>query len=248
MENENKLQKQANAMAELSLPSFEELPDLGLYMDQVTGYLNRYLHAISPDGEEAPLTSSMINNYVKNGHITRPLQKKYSREQLAALYMLCSLKGNLSISDAAALVCFLSEGEGMGDAYNSFIAEQKAVMGEVADTVAGLSNDPGDEEITALAHRLAQRACAERLASEALIAYLNEKSEARLSRIREEEEEERAHKEAAERAQKAADRAEKAKKAAAQKLEKTAEKAKKTAEKTEKTTEKAKKASEAKKS
>ena len=135
MKQEKSLKKQALALGEIAPPSFEELPDLGLYMDQVTGYLNRYLKDFSPTGEEMPLTPSMINNYVKNGHIGRPAQKKYGREQLAALYMLCSLKSNLSIPDAAALICFLSEGEGACGAYNGFVAAQRAVAAEVATDV-----------------------------------------------------------------------------------------------------------------
>ena len=224
MKNENKLKKQALSLGEISPPSFEELPDLGLYMDQVTGYLNRHLRSLAPTEGDAPLTPSMINNYVKNGHIDRPTQKKYSREQLAALYMLCSLKSNLSIPDAAALICFLSEREGAHGAYDGFVAAQKSVAAEVAATVAKLPSDPDDGEVTALAHELIQRACAERLAAEALIAYLSEKNEARLARQREQEEKERAKKEAAEKAKKAAEKAGKA-----------AEKAKKAAEKSEKT-------------
>jgi hypothetical protein len=214
MKNENKLKKQTRAVADMARPGYDELPDLGLYMDQVTGYLNRYLGDLSQTEGEMLLTPSMINNYVKNGHIGRPVQKKYSRDQLAALYMLCSLKGNLSIPDAAALVTFLYEGQGMNGAYDGFVAEQKAVMEQVAATVEGLSDDPSDAEITALAHELIQRACAERLAAEALIAYLTEKNEARLARQREQEEKERAKKEAAEKAKKTAEKAEKAAKKA----------------------------------
>lgn len=221
MKQENKLKKQALALSEIAPPRFEELPDLGLYMDQVTGYLNRHLAPLAPAGEEAPLTPSMINNYVKNGHIDRPTQKKYSREQLAALYMLCSLKSNLSIPDAAALVCFLSEEDGAPAAYDGFVATQKAVADEVAATLAALSDDPSDKEVTALAHTLIQRACAERLAAEALIAHLTEKNEARLARQREQEEKARAKK-ASEKAEKAAAKAEKA----AKKAEKTEKKEK----------------------
>ena len=207
MKNESKLKKQAEAIAAVAPPSFEELPDLGLYMDQVTGYLGRHLRAIAPEREDAILTPSMVNNYVKNGHIDRPVQKKYSREQLAALYMLCSLKSNLSIPDAAALVRFLCEEQGNAGAYNGFIAEQKQVM---AATFDRLPDEARDEDVTALAHDLIQRACAERLAAEALIAYLSEKNEARLARQREQEEKERAKKEAVEKAKKAAEKAEKA--------------------------------------
>lgn len=213
MENENKLKKQAKSVEAITPPSFEELPDLGLYMDQVTGYLNRHLKALAPELEDTPLTPSMINNYVKNGHIGRPVQKKYSREQLAALYMLCSLKSNLSIPDAAALVRFLSEERGADGAYNDFVGEQKKVMAEVVATFASLPEEPQDKDLTALAHGLIQRACAERLAAEAVLAYLTEKNEARLAAERAQEEEERRAREEAERIKKAAERAEKAEKA-----------------------------------
>ena len=92
MAEENNLKKLAELINHPDLADWEELPDIGLYMDQVTGLLNRKLAPFTMGRDEAPLTPSMINNYVKSGHISRPRKKKYSREQLAALYMLCSLK------------------------------------------------------------------------------------------------------------------------------------------------------------
>ncbi len=151
---------------------WDELPDIGLYMDQVTGYLNRLLSPLSPGREDAPLTPSMINNYVKSGHIARPVMKKYSREQLAALYMLCSLKKNLSITDAAALIYFLTGQGGSRRAYSRFVERQRRTAEEVNRQIEALGPDPTDEVMTDLALELVQRACAERLAAESLISQL----------------------------------------------------------------------------
>ncbi len=204
MEKENGLQRVAKLLASVSGAAWSDLPDLGLYMDQVTGYLNKHLGALSLSREEAPLTPSMINNYVKGGHIARPTQKKYSREQLAALYMLCSLKNNLSITDAAALIYFLTEEHGMDAAYTHFTREQKENTQALAAQFADLSDS---DALADLALELALRACAERLAAEALIGYLIERDDAKMARVRRAAEDERAAREAQAKAEREAARA-----------------------------------------
>lgn len=189
MAEENNLKKLAELINHLELADWEELPDIGLYMDQVTGLLNRKLAPFTMGRDEAPLTPSMINNYVKSGHISRPQKKKYSREQLAALYMLCSLKKNLSITDAAALIYFLTEQEGASDAYNRFVSLQKESLLRVNEQVEALPPDAETTELTELALDLVQRACAERLAAEAVISYLILKDDANMARRRAEAEE-----------------------------------------------------------
>lgn len=223
MEKEKRLAHIAELLARVEGASFGELPDLGLYMDQVTGYLNKPLGALSLSREEAPLTPSMINNYVKGGHISRPTQKKYSREQLAALYMLCSLKNSLSITDAAALIYFLTEEHGMDVAYNRFVAEQKEDAAALAAQFADLSDE---DALADLALELSLRASAERIAAEALIAYLVGRDEEKIARARAAAEEERLEREAQAKAEREAARA--AREAAKQ--EKEAEKQKKEAE------------------
>ena len=131
MEEEIISEKIAEMLGGMETVAWEEMPDLGLYMDQVTSFLNRLLRPFTLGRDDAPLTPSMINNYVKSGHISRPTKKKYSREQLAALYMLCSLKKNLSITDAAALIYFLTAQEGAKGAYTRFVATQTETMEEV---------------------------------------------------------------------------------------------------------------------
>jgi hypothetical protein len=81
-----KKEKLVSAFAEIekvltsySLPSWDMLPDIELYMDQVVSVVTKYLEA--PNSTivfTRPVTSSMINNYVKLGIIPPPVKKKYS--------------------------------------------------------------------------------------------------------------------------------------------------------------------------
>jgi hypothetical protein len=188
MADENNLKKLASFAEGLEPSDWDEIPDIGLYMDQVTGLLNRMLSPFTMGRDESPLTPSMINNYVKSGHISRPTRKKYSREQLAALCMLCSLKGNLSITDSAALIYFLTEQEGASNAYNRFAALQKESLMQVDAQLASLPDEPDVTELTELALEMAQTACVARLAAEAVISYLIMKDDANMARRRAEAE------------------------------------------------------------
>ena len=53
------------------LPSFDEIPDMGLYLEQTTNFIARYLDPLL----DTELTSSMISNYVKKGLIARTEKK-----------------------------------------------------------------------------------------------------------------------------------------------------------------------------
>lgn len=81
-------------LQKIQLPHWDELPDLDLYVDQVVALVND--RAI--DLGIAPITKSMINNYVKKGIIMAPIKKKYSRYQLAAVILIALLKGSFSIT------------------------------------------------------------------------------------------------------------------------------------------------------
>ena len=74
-----------------TLPRWNELPDFGLYMDQVISLMERYLGPPVAPGERG-LTASMVNNYVKIGAVPSPQKKKYGRPHLACLIVVCALK------------------------------------------------------------------------------------------------------------------------------------------------------------
>ena len=61
------------------LASYEKLPDIDLYMDQMITYLERQLNTFSLSSLDKQITSSMINNYVKGDCIPSPNAKKYNK-------------------------------------------------------------------------------------------------------------------------------------------------------------------------
>ena len=72
----------------LHLPRYAELPDIELYMDQVLTYIDDRLQPLFP-ADEKLLTSSMVNNYVKQRLIPTPSHKRYGREHVALLIFIC---------------------------------------------------------------------------------------------------------------------------------------------------------------
>ena len=91
-----KLQDWAVSLEAFRLPAWEELPDFGLYMDQVIAILNRYLDALP--AVDASISASTINNYVRLRVMPAPYKKKYSRIHLAYLLMICTLKQGMGIA------------------------------------------------------------------------------------------------------------------------------------------------------
>ena len=90
-------------IAHPAIPKWEDLPELDLYMDQVIALMEKYLSDTSTQ-ESKLITPSMINNYVKLGIMPAPVKKKYSREHLAYLVIICSLKQVMPISNIKAMI------------------------------------------------------------------------------------------------------------------------------------------------
>lgn len=116
------------------LPTWEEFPDIELYMDQMTLLINRYL-AIGDSGEEKAVTASMINNYVKMRIMPPPVKKKYSREHLAYLVVICSLKDALGISAIQKMFPPELEGDMLRERYDSFVMNQQKAYHFLADNI-----------------------------------------------------------------------------------------------------------------
>jgi len=99
--------------------SWEQIPDLGLYMDQVVTFITRIYEPLYGCDIHNYLSASMINNYVKSQLIPRPVGKKYSREQIALLTMIVALKQTCSMEDIRNLLaCGIGRNvEGLYDAF-----------------------------------------------------------------------------------------------------------------------------------
>lgn len=80
---------------------WDQLPDFSLYMDQVLSYMDRQVIRFD---EDDGLTAAMVNNYTKSGLVPRAEGKKYSREHLAYLTVICVLKRVMSTRDMDLLI------------------------------------------------------------------------------------------------------------------------------------------------
>lgn len=91
--------KVANSVCDFKLPKYNELPNVGLYLEQTVLYINQY---ITPLGC-APITGSMISNYVKKDVIPGPKKKQYYNEQIAHLMVIAITKNVLSLENIQKL-------------------------------------------------------------------------------------------------------------------------------------------------
>jgi len=141
------------------LPRYQEVPDVGLYLEQVTGYISNLL---SPLGSIS-ITGSMISNYVKKDLVSNPVKKRYSRDQIVGLICIAVAKTVLSLEDIQVL---LSMQRRLGDnqtVYNFFCQELEESLYNVfglGPVPAVLPNDVQDEQllirktVVAVAHKL----------------------------------------------------------------------------------------------
>lgn len=106
--------------AEFKLPRYNELPDFELYMDQVINVMEKYLSLFVPLSDGKLITPSIINNYVKLKIIPAPKAKKYSKEHLAYLIVICILKQTLSIKLISDMINIGLISNELPDLYNNF--------------------------------------------------------------------------------------------------------------------------------
>lgn len=79
--------------------NIDDIPNIDLYMDQVTTYLNNKFEGSKRNEEDKLLTKTMINNYAKSRLLPPPEKKKYSKDHIILLTMIFYLKNIISISD-----------------------------------------------------------------------------------------------------------------------------------------------------
>lgn len=82
-----------------ALPSYQDIPEMGLYLEQCVQYVN-YVYRYLPNME---ITSSMVSNYVKKGIIDRPVKKNYSRDQICYLIFIVLAKTVLTMDEISFL-------------------------------------------------------------------------------------------------------------------------------------------------
>ena len=86
-----------------------DIPNIDLYMDQVTTFMDKHLESSKRYTEDKLLTKTMINNYTKNNLLPPPEKKKYSRDHMILLIFIYYLKNIISINDIKCILEPLSE-------------------------------------------------------------------------------------------------------------------------------------------
>lgn len=100
LETEDLLQSILDSLDRIDYIRPDDIPDIELYMDQVTTFMDSRLKNAARNPEvDKILTKTMINNYAKNDLLPPPVHKKYSREHMLLLIFIYYFKGILSISD-----------------------------------------------------------------------------------------------------------------------------------------------------
>lgn len=82
----------------------EDIPNIELYMDQVTTFMDTYFARSKRYPEDKTLTKTMINNYTKNSLMPPPTKKKYTKNHIFLLIYIYYFKNILSINDIQKLL------------------------------------------------------------------------------------------------------------------------------------------------
>lgn len=142
MDNKQKEISQIRSLLEnikkISYIQPKELPNIDLYMDQVTTFMDQYLEKTKRYSEDKLLTKTMINNYTKNDLLPSPVKKKYSKDHMVMLIFIYYLKNFLSITDIQSLLHPMTElffdGKGeisLEEIYEEIYEIEKAQAGTV---------------------------------------------------------------------------------------------------------------------
>ena len=123
MKQETK-QKVQQSIQGFSLPRYEQIPNVGLYLDQVAKYINEYLLPLG----EYTLTPSMISNYVKKGLVGSPVKKLYNREQIAYLFFVSLAKTVLSLDALAGFIEVQKRSYPLEVAYGYFCRQMENML------------------------------------------------------------------------------------------------------------------------
>ena len=127
------------------LPAWEEIPDIGLYMEQVITLLRRYLDYLPPElKDEEAITAAAVNNYVRNRVMPGPVKKRYYRIHLAYLIMICTLKQSLSISVVSKIIPMNIPEEEVKEIYDDFVMRHRSLCRLCTEQVKQLAADVFD--------------------------------------------------------------------------------------------------------
>lgn len=130
---------------EFRLPRYAQIPDVGLYLEQVVRYVNSHLAIL---GEPA-LTSSMVSNYVKQRLIPAPQKKLYTAQHLARLLFIAVVKPVVPLDGLRMMFGIQEDSYTLQTAYDYFCDEFENMLGAafgIAPARQGIGETQSDEK------------------------------------------------------------------------------------------------------
>ena len=117
----------AEKIQEFRLPRYEEIPDMGLYLEQTTKYINNHLAPLGC----LEITPSMVSNYVKKGVIPKPVKKQYFAEHIGYLFFVVFAKNLVAIEDIGILIEMQRSTYTLPVAYDYMCEEMENALGYI---------------------------------------------------------------------------------------------------------------------
>ena len=164
-------QRITDSVKDFSLPRYDDLPGMGLYLEQTTKYLSDCLSQVI----DAPFTISMISNYVKKGLISSPVKKLYDRDQIAHLMFIVLAKSVVSLDNLYHFIRLQERTYTAERAYNYLCEEFENLLQYVfglKDSIESVGVDSTDEKlmlrntIITITHKIYLDKCFEALVAE----------------------------------------------------------------------------------
>lgn len=155
--NENELKRIIEEISSFEQLKLSNIPDIDLYMDQVTTFIDEKLGYLKRNEKDSILTKTMINNYTKAGIVIPPKKKKYSKQHMILIILTYYLKQVLSISDIQSLLSPIVQSINSGkihelnveDIYNKFLEIER-------DEIASFKGEFEDKLSLELADNLSE--------------------------------------------------------------------------------------------
>ena len=135
-----------DVVRDFRLPRYHEIPNVGLYLEQTTKYIEDFVEPF----HDITITGSMISNYVKKGLIENPTKKQYYRDQIAYLIFIAFAKSVLSLENIRMLVEMQKKTYGNQRAYDYFCEEFENILQFVfnlKETLDNVGSDVSDEKV-----------------------------------------------------------------------------------------------------
>ena len=150
MEDTKKEKSLSHRISEFRLPRHTELPEIDFYMDQVISLMNKCLYLSADDETSKLITPAMINNYVKLGIIPPPVKKRYSREHICYLFIVCMLKSVMPISLISYIIETQTKNRSIFELYDMSGEADENVLKKTDETSKEMLEENAPEEANAV--------------------------------------------------------------------------------------------------